>query len=202
MVVCDIWTRVGAVAADEIGIPCVILNVFPWEFCTEMGLIESPSFKTAVSCCGCICIFRTLIASLTFDFLRMYMKHNTAAADTYLAHNRRVIICTSFFGLEPAVSTAPNIVFTGPLFDPPTDLLPLLKQKDEKLSDWLDKALQDKQDVVYVSIGSEALWREWSVKAIFNGLKKLGVKVVWSLKDEFKIPEPENPNFFVSPWVP
>ena len=43
--------------------------------------------------------------------------------------------------------------------------------------------------------------REWSVKAIFEGLKKLGVKVVCSLRD-FEIPEPENPNFYVKAWMP
>jgi hypothetical protein len=43
--------------------------------------------------------------------------------------------------------------------------------------------------------------REWSVKAIYYGLKKLGIKVVWSLRD-FEIPEPNDPNFYVKPWIP
>jgi len=103
--------------------------------------------------------------------------------------------------LEPGEAIPPNIVLTGPLSDPPTDLLPILKEKDEKLSDWLDQALKDNQDVVYLSIGSEAKWRDWSVKALYHGLKKLGVKVVWSLKD-FEIPVPEDPNFYVKPWIP
>jgi UDP:flavonoid glycosyltransferase YjiC (YdhE family) len=65
----------------------------------------------------------------------------------------------------------------------------------------LDQAVTDKQDVVYLSIGSEAKWREWSVKALYHGLKKLGVKVVWSLKD-FEIPVPDDPDFYVRPWIP
>ena len=70
---------------------------------------------------------------------------------------------------------------SGPFSDPPSELLPILKEKDYKLYEWLNKAVDDNQDVVYISIGSEAKWRDWSVKTIYEGLKKLGVKVVWSL---------------------
>ena len=56
--------------------------------------------------------------------------------------------------------------------------------------------------MVYISIGTEAKWRDWSVKTIYEGLKKLGVKVVWSLQEGFEIPEPENPNFYVKAWMP
>lgn len=80
-------------------------------------------------------------------------------------------------------------------------MIPALKAKNEELYDWLEKARKENQDVVYVSIGTEALWRQWSVDVIYKGLKKLGVKVVWSLKD-YKIPEPNDPNFFVREWIP
>jgi len=131
------------------------------------------------------------------------MKQNPKAAAAFLAHNRRVIINTTFWGLEDGTALPPNVIVTGPLYDPPstTDLIPALKAKDDKLYDWLEQARKDKVDVVYVSIGTEAIWRQWSVDVIFKGLKKLGVKVVWSLKD-FQIPEPENPNFYVRPWIP
>ena len=35
---------------------------------------------------------------------------------------------------------------------------------------------------------------------MYDGLKKVGCRVVWSLKGR-KLPE-EDPNFWVSPWVP
>lgn len=44
--------------------------------------------------------------------------------------------------------------------------------------------------------------RTWSVKAIYEGLKKLGIKVIWNLRGDFQIPEPENPNFYVKAWLP
>ena len=66
------------------------------------------------------------------------MKHNLKAADSFLAHQRRAVICTSFFGLEDAVSMPPNIVMTGPLYDPPSDTMNDLKAKDLDLYDWLE----------------------------------------------------------------
>jgi hypothetical protein len=43
-----------------------------------------------------------------------------------LAHNKRIVICASFFGLEETEAVPPNIVMAGPFSDPPSDLLPIL----------------------------------------------------------------------------
>ena len=57
---------------------------------------------------------------------------------------------------------------------------------------------------MYVSIGSVCVWKQWSIDAIYNGLKKVGCKVVWSLSDKLdcKIPDDKDPNFWVRPWIP
>ena len=44
-------------------------------------------------------------------------------------------------------------------------------------------------------------WTNWEVDALYFGLKPLGVKVVWSLKD-LKIPKPDDPDFWVRDWIP
>jgi UDP:flavonoid glycosyltransferase YjiC (YdhE family) len=80
-------------------------------------------------------------------------------------------------------------------------MLKLLEEKNKELFDWMNLAHQNNIPIVYVSIGTECRWKEWSVKAIYEGLKKVGCKVIWSLKDPFKIPE-ENENFWVSSWIP
>jgi len=68
--------------------------------------------------------------------------------------------------------------------------------------EWLDQAERDKIDVVYVSIGSECRWSQWSIDAIYEGLKKLGVKVVWSIrKQDLNLP-PADPNFWIREWLP
>lgn len=99
MIVCDMWSRVGIIAADEIGLPCIVTNVFPWKFVDQFGLMETPSFKNAVSCCGCICMFRTMTAAGSRESTGYFLKDPKAAA-AFLANTRRVIISTSFWGFE------------------------------------------------------------------------------------------------------
>ena len=77
-------------------------------------------------------------------------------------------------------------------------------EKDKQLYDWLELALTEKQDVVYVSLGSIAIPQPWSINAIYKGLKNLKCKVVWSLADKW-LPmfeeDPKNdPNFHIRGW--
>ena len=41
----------------------------------------------------------------------------------------------------------------------------------------------------------------WAIDALYNGLKKLDIKVVWSLKGA-QIPKPDDPDFWVKDWIP
>lgn len=72
-----------------------------------------------------------------------YRNSHPDTVKSMFAHDRRVVICTSFVGYEPAEAVPPNVVFTGPLVDPPTGLLPVLKEKDETLFNWLEQAVAD-----------------------------------------------------------
>ena len=128
-------------------------------------------------------------------------KQSQIQYDYFLSLNSRVVLFNSFFGLDPAISLPPNYIMTGPMSSPQNDLVEKLKSKDEELSNWLDEAQSNNQAVVYVSLGSVCKWKQWSVDAIYNGLKKLGCKVIWSLKD-FKTPNDEDPDFWIRPWVP
>ena len=65
----------------------------------------------------------------------------------------------------------------------------------------MNKALEDNQPVVVVTIGSEMMWQQWSVDTVHQGLKKVGCKVVWSLKG-FDNPAKGDENFRVMPWIP
>jgi hypothetical protein len=68
--------------------------------------------------------------------MKYYLAKDTAKS--MLSYNQRIVICATFFGLEESEAIPPNFVMTGPFSDPPTDLLPILKEKDEKLYDWLN----------------------------------------------------------------
>jgi len=140
MIVCDIFSRCGFVAADAMGIPAIVIMALPWLFCAKFGFIENPSFeRNGRSCCGCICLFRPLFSAFIRDLTPVFMKDHPETAKAMLAHHKkRTVICTSFFGLEAGEVVPPNVTLTGPFSDPPSDLLPVLKEKDETLYNWLD----------------------------------------------------------------
>jgi hypothetical protein len=76
-----------------------------------------------------------------------------------------------------------------------------LEQKDKELFDWMNNSQKENVPIIYVTLGSECRWQEWSVKEIYLGLKAINCRVIWGLKPEFKLPE-ENDRFWVRPWLP
>lgn len=112
-----------------------------------------------------------------------------------------MVLINSFWGLDQSFTIPPNYVLTGPLSQPQGQLMKNLESKDPELFQWLEDAREKNRKVVYISIGSVCIWKDWSVKAMYDGLKKVGCKVVWSLRD-FKIPDENDPDFWVRPWVP
>ena len=84
---------------------------------------------------------------------------------------------------------------------PPSDYLKDFETKDKELFDWMNKAHEENIPIVYVSIGAECKWQDWSIKEIYNGLKAIKCKVVWGLSGDKSIPE-ENPDFWVRKWLP
>lgn len=116
-------------------------------------------------------------------------------------NSKRMVLINSFWGLDQAFTIPPNYVLTGPLSLPQGQLLSDLETKHPDLFKWLEEARESNRKVVYVSIGSVCMWDDWSVKAIYDGLKKVGCKVIWSLKDH-QIPDENDPDFWVRPWIP
>ena len=111
-------------------------------------------------------------------------------------------LSNSFFGLEEARCLPPNVHLTGPLVQPQGDLLNELKEKHGKLYLWLEEALANKQPVVYISIGSYCIYQQWSIDALYHGLKRLNCRVIWSIKKEYKLPVENDENVWAMPWVP
>lgn len=130
------------------------------------------------------------------------MKYFKASKEYTKSFQKRSVLLNTFWGLEKAVPLTPNYTVTGPLFKPHGDLLADLEKKDPELLAWLNKAEADGIDVVYVSIGSECHWQQWSIDAIYEGLKKLGVRCVWSIRNnDLNIPD-SDPNFWIKEWLP
>lgn len=70
----------------------------------------------------------------------------------------------------------PNFHLCGPCFKPMSadyDPMALLKQKDERIFNFLEDARKKGEKVIYISIGSETYWSPWAIDAVKEGLKKL-----------------------------
>ena len=87
--------------------------------------------------------------------------------DYWRSFATRTVLINSFWGLDQAEAISPNFVHTGPLDKPPGELMEDFKRKDMELYEWMNKALEDKQDVVLITIGSECKWQQWSVDAMY-----------------------------------
>ena len=85
-----------------------------------------------------------------------------------------------------------------------------LKEKDRDLFEWLEACADEGGQVVLLTLGTECLWQQWTVDAIYNGildLRKKGfnkLRVVWSLRGETaKLPNDYDKSvFWISNWLP
>ena len=78
---------------------------------------------------------------------------------------------STFYGLEETYLLPPNIHLTGPnIKDDNADHNRALQEKDPKIYEWLQDALEKNQKVIYLTIGSECYYVDWSIKAVKEGL--------------------------------
>ena len=70
-----------------------------------------------------------------------------------------------------------------------------------KLFEWLEQCTKEDKKVIYITLGTMCKWSRWEIDAIYDGLKKLGVRAVWSLRG-IEFPYKEDSDFWTSNWVP
>ena len=84
----------------------------------------------------------------------------------------------------------------------------LLQEKDAELYEWLESSVTTGEKVLYFSIGTECIWLQWAIDAIYNGCleidKSIKIRVVWSLPTiNVGLPENYDKNkFWVSTYLP
>lgn len=192
----------GTKAADLLNIPSVINLPAPFSMPEQLGILNLLNMKAAYNCCGMICFERWFTQSLSWLISELQWNGSQAVKDYNRSFSSRVVLSNSFFGLEEPRCLPPNVYLTGPLVKSQDNLLGLLKEKHIELYNWLEDAQAKNMPVVYISIGSLCVWQQWSIDALYYGLKKLGCRVVWSIKKEFHLPVEDDPDFWVQPWVP
>jgi hypothetical protein len=156
--VSDFFSRAGVPAADKLGIPCVINIPGTLDGYSNYGFSGIFDSKRSQSCCGCLCYSKSTMQNIYYASSK-YMMYSPEVFEYYMSFNKRVCLWNTYWGLEEAVPVPPNYIVTGPLNDPPTNLIEKFKTKDPELFDWMEKAQEEGQDVVYVSIGSICKWQ-------------------------------------------
>ena len=113
------------------------------------------------------------------------------------------MLVQSIWGLDQTTPVYPNLVMTGPVLPPAADLREKLAKDHGELYKFL-RASEGVAGVVYVTTGSQVKLFDWQVRALYHGLKRTKLSVVWSLKEELQelLPNKDDPDFFISKWTP
>jgi UDP:flavonoid glycosyltransferase YjiC (YdhE family) len=100
---------------------------------------------------------------------------------TYYWKNK-LVIATSFFGMEYARPMLPSTVQVGPVISN-EDMVAQISDNDVSLKQWLDID----QPVLYIAFGSLAAVKEWHIKTLFAGASTIkGVRVLVGLREQIQ----------------
>jgi hypothetical protein len=168
-------------------IPCIIHGQLPLELALLMRNVPAIGRKCTCTWCGCLCIYKDLTwAFLDFFVPILFRNFPKAIRRSKIINFQQnlIYICTSFWGLEEPYLLPPNLHLVGPSVKPASgDLLQILKEKDERIYNWLEDAHSKNQKVIYISIGSGTSWTEWSITAMKEGLNTLfakdNIRAIW-----------------------
>jgi len=200
VVVADFATVAAMDAAKALGIPLVINVPGPVSMLRDFLGLMDPSTHTSR--------FGFHFGRTTFSPFVLLRCVNLKGFGSWATSLREhvldgaLMLVQTIWGLDKPQPLPPNIVVTGPVLPPPLDLRERLAAEHKELYRFLHAS--GLEGVVYVSTGSMAKLTQWQVEVVYNGLKKAGYRVVWSLKDDQQkfLPSRDDPQFFISSWLP
>lgn len=199
VVMTDFATLAGADIAEEMDIPLLINLPGPLSMLRVfVGMVDT---STGFNFLG-LHIARQRLNTFTFGIWMNIKSFKTWGAK--LRHHvgrGAIVLVQTIWGLDQTSPLYPNMVVTGPVLPPATDL------RDRLARDHVDlhKFLRASPDgAVYVTTGSLAKLHDWQVRVLYKGLKKTQFRIVWSLKEEQQnfLPVKDDPDFFISKWTP
>lgn len=75
---------------------------------------------------------------------------------------KRMVISPIYPGFDKAMHLQPNWVQCGPIMDPDlTEVRARLGRKNADLEQWMNDAMANGEDCIYISLGSECEWQPW-----------------------------------------
>ena len=90
--------------------------------------------------------------------LKYYLVRPAGHDEFMRRFNLNTTMYQSFWGFEKAQALPPNIILTGPVSKPASDMLKALEEKDKTLFDWMNAAQADNVPIIYITLGSECVW--------------------------------------------
>eukprot|EP00443_Scrippsiella_acuminata_P008812 CAMPEP_0115169124 /NCGR_PEP_ID=MMETSP0270-20121206/1108_1 /TAXON_ID=71861 /ORGANISM="Scrippsiella trochoidea, Strain CCMP3099" /LENGTH=505 /DNA_ID=CAMNT_0002581815 /DNA_START=33 /DNA_END=1549 /DNA_ORIENTATION=- len=201
VVVSDFVTIAGMSGAEESMAYLLVIN-FPGPLSMFRQLFDLMDSSTHVAAFG------LHLARTRFSPFGLLVWANKRGFRTWALKFRHhissgaVVLIQTIWGLDRPQPLPPNVVVTGPVLPPAGDLRQRLAADHPDLYKFLHASGLD--GIVYVTTGSQAELQKWQVEEIFNGLKKAGFRVVWSLKEKQQafLPCKDDPQFFISKWTP
>lgn len=109
------------------------------------------------NCFGCVCI----CPNMGYSFFQLI--GTSIAAPSFLDWCNELpstmMISPIFPGFDRALHVQPNYVQVGPILDPDlSQTLNRLERANKELFDWMNEAMQNGEDIIYVTMGSEVPW--------------------------------------------
>jgi len=199
VVVSDFGAVAGMRVAEELGIPLVVNMPGPVALARDaLGLMDTSTHRSfgglhlGLSGRGPFAFVTWMNIKFIGDWFAEVRRHLAGGA---------VLLINSFWGMDEPMALPPNIVVTGPLLPPAVDLRSALQASHPELCDFLAGA---GGEAIYVTTGSTVELKAWQVEALYEGLKRTGRKVVWSLKkaQQAMLPCASDPDFYISSWTP
>jgi len=201
VVLTDFATLAGCAVAQKMGIPLLINLPGPVSMLQALcGMVDT---TTAVTFLGLHIARQRLDAMRLIGWLNVNQLGEWASRLRAFIAGGAVVLVQTIWGLDSPTSMPPNVVVTGPVLPPAHDLRKKLASEHPDLADFLKKSAA-KGGAVYVTTGSLAQLHDWQVRVLYNGLKKAGFPVVWSLKEAQQkfLPAKDDPDFYISKWTP
>lgn len=156
-------------AADNMHIPVVIHAPLPIDVFAYMTGMLYPKAHNMMSCCGCT----LLCPSMKFAFIYQFMFYfaDRTLCEQSLNLSNRMVLTNIYPGFDKATHVQPNYVQAGPIMDPDlTETRARLERADPELAAWMNEALAAGEDIVYITLGSEAHWQQWYIDAFYQGV--------------------------------
>lgn len=199
IVLADFTTLAAFEVAEEMNVPLVMNLPGPLQLAKEM--LGAPDMTKPFSFAG----FHLFVTPFSMPSVATIF--NISDLGTFRGIFRKyitrsLVLCNSFLGMEVPQPIPTHVLLTGPL-NGAEEPKPLAETHPE-LEAFMKSSVEAGFKVVYVTTGSMVQLEQWMIETIFNAMKLAGCRVIWSLKETQQawLPKKDDPQFFVSSWLP